>query len=586
MAASSDDQSASWDGAGEAPGCADTMPLQTLKTLDDVDRPPTPRRAYDQRLRELNAIGLALSSERDIQKLLDLILSKARELTNADAGSLYLVEKDLHSGESALLFHTAQNDSIRLDTMNRRVAVGPSSLAGYVALTGEALCFDDVYELPSEAPYKFNPTLDKETGYRTKSVLVLPLSNHAHEIVGVLQLINRKQQRDVPLHDRAAFEREVIPFDGELVDLARSLASQAAVALDNSRLLAEVQDLLDEISDLFDSFVMASADAIESRDPSTSGHSKRVTAMTVGLAVAANEAEDGPFRDLRYTPQEIREIRYAALLHDFGKIGVREHVLLKSHKIEASQFNLVLSRIELLRRARAIEAARAQTRWWRDVLDGRLTREDVERRVENSEAELACSNRELDAACQLLRDANEPYEVMPNEKEHERRMSALNRIAEWRYPDEEGVERPLITTEELHALGIKRGNLTPDEYAQVQRHAGASYTFLKQIPWTEDLQNVPDFAHAHHEKLNGSGYPRKLRGDQIPLPARMMAVADIYDALTSSERPYKRALNRREALRILELEADSGAIDRQVLDLFIARKIYKLTEGWSSSALS
>ena len=550
------------------------MSLETLQTLDEPERLPTSRRAYDQRLRELNAIGLALSSERDIQKLLDLILSKARELTNADAGSLYLVEKDLHSGESALLFHTAQNDSIRLDTMNRRVAVGPSSLAGYVALTGEALCFDDVYELAPDAPYKFNPALDKETGYRTKSVLVLPLSNHANEIVGVLQLINRKR------------EHEVIPFDGELVDLSRSLASQAAVALDNSRLLAEVQDLLDEISDLFDSFVMASADAIESRDPSTSGHSKRVTAMTVGLAVAANEAEEGPFRELRYTPQQIREIRYAALLHDFGKIGVREHVLLKSHKIESSQFNSVLARIELLRRARALDAARAQNAWWRAVLDGHLTREAVEARVANSEAELACTNRELDDALQLLRDANEPYEVMPVEKEHEGRMSALNRIAEWRYPDEEGIERPLLTTEELHALGIKRGNLTPDEYVQVQRHAAASYAFLKQIPWTEDLQNVPDFAHAHHEKLNGSGYPRKLRGEQIPLPARMMAVADIYDALTSAERPYKRALNRREALRILELEADSGAIDRQVLDLFIARKIYKLTEGWSSSALS
>ncbi|HEX8833840.1 MAG TPA: GAF domain-containing protein, partial [Abditibacteriaceae bacterium] len=287
-----------------------------------------------RRLRHLNEIGLALSSERDIDRLLEIILSRSRELTDADAGSLFLVQtipgtecpegRDLNGacigkGESALYFCKAQNDSVAFKPTGT-FTVSPSSLAGYVALTGELLCFEDVYHLPEGAPYQFNNAVDKQNGYRTKSVLVVPMKNHQGEVIGVLQLINRKARPEVLLGDVETAEQQVLPFDPQSADLAASLASQAAVALENSRLLKTLEDL-------FESFVMAAASAIEDRDPCTSGHSQRVTILTVGLAMAATEETDGYFQNVQFSPQQIKELRYAGLLHDFGKIGVRENIL-------------------------------------------------------------------------------------------------------------------------------------------------------------------------------------------------------------------------------------------------------------------
>jgi hypothetical protein len=246
----------------------------------------------------------------------------------------------------------------------------------------------------------------------------------------------------------------------------------------------------------------------------------------------------------------------------------------------------VLDRVELLRRFREVECARRQNAILRRVLNGEISRLEGEIHSEEAYAEFCAGCARLDKDITVLRAANQPHEVAASDEEFAREQSELRRIADLRYPAPDGLWQPLLLPAELHALSVRRGNLTPDEYAQIQRHATASYNFLRQIPWTEDLQNVPHIAHCHHEKLNGTGYPRRLKGDQIPLGARLMTVADIYDALTAAERPYKRALTSREALRILEAEAASGCLDRDVLELFISRRIYRVNEGWMNAPAS
>ncbi|HEY0072578.1 MAG TPA: GAF domain-containing protein, partial [Abditibacteriaceae bacterium] len=321
------------------------------------------------RLRLLSDIGLALSAERDIHRLLDLILKIARELTTADAGSIYTVQttadgvnndtKQNAASEDGINLHfrAAQNDSKPKLNTNVTFPVSSSSLAGCAALQGDTLCFEDAYQLPPDAPYRFNPDFDHKNGYRTKSVLVVPLKNHAGRVIGVLQLINRKRDARINLapdggdvtEDTVA--REVVPFDEERLELAATLASQAAVALENTQ-------LLEQIEALFASFVAAASSAIEDRDPSTSGHSQRVTRMTLAMAQAASQADEGPFKDVTFTSQEMRELSYAGLLHDFGKIGVREKILTKSHKLEPNYFQGVRDRLVIL--ARDIEKAGAE----------------------------------------------------------------------------------------------------------------------------------------------------------------------------------------------------------------------------------
>lgn len=528
-----------------------------------------------QRLRQLNQIGLALSSERDIQRLLELILTKSRELTTADAGSLYLVQQEMKDNvvEKSLYFRLAQNDSnSKLPTGT--FAVGPSSLAGYAALRGELLSFEDVYDLPSDAPYKVGfRAVDKETGYRTKSMVVVPLKSHSKEVIGVLQLINRKRRRDILLSDEDTVEREVLPFDQELTELAASLASQAAVALENNM-------LLEAISNLFDKFVMASSSAIEDRDPSTSGHSQRVTILTVGMAEAATKQSAGPFESLNYTAEEIRELRYAALLHDFGKIGVRENILTKSHKLEPLRFQVVKDRLILLRRTLEVQYAYRKIAALQDY-----PREQALQIVEDLDIQLECELKELDQDLSVLTRANDPSATFLPDDEYGRQQEVLIKLGRRSYVDEAGQEHPILSDEEIRALSIRKGSLTPDEYAQIQAHAALSFDFLKQIPWTQEFARIPEIAYCHHEKLNGKGYPRGVTGPDIPMQSRMMTVADMYDALTAADRPYKKAMPVAKALQILEWEARDGGLDRDVLNLFVAEKIYELTQGWHSSCL-
>lgn len=504
---------------------------------------PNPEEAiWERRLRRLNEIGLALSSERDINVLLEKILTIGRDLTGADAGSLFLVQEG-EDGRSDLYFCEAQNDSIPV-VAQRAFAVSPSSLAGYVALTGKALCFEDVYELSPDLPYKFNPSFDKQNGYRTKSLLVVPLINRAGDVLGVLQLLNSKRDPGIRLTGEEVVDAEVLPFDQESVDLAGSLASQAAVALENTRLLASIQEL-------FESFVQAASTAIEDRDPSTSGHSRRVTKLTLGLANAINDVQEGRFADVHFSEQDLKELRYAGLLHDFGKIGVREWVLTKSHKLEPRHFELVMARLALVRKD------------WE--MDGRPV-------------------EEINALADMLERANDPQVTFLPDPEYVALEAGLKKLASLEYRDARGNSQPVVTKEEVDALSIRKGSLTRDEYRQIQEHAELSYQFLSKIAWTSELKQIPAIAHAHHEKLNGKGYPLGLTSDAISLQSKLMTVSDIYDALTAADRPYKKAMPVERAISILREEVKFGGLDADIVELFVEREIWKLTQAESQGA--
>ncbi|HEY7039998.1 MAG TPA: HD domain-containing phosphohydrolase [Methylomirabilota bacterium] len=507
--------------------------------------------ANRQELAQLNQIGVSLSAERDTDALLDLILTNAREITRSDAGSVYLVE-ETPSGERRLRFKLSQNDSVQVPFTEFTLPIDDASVAGHVALTGSVLQLDDAYVVPAGSPFKINREFDDRVAYRTKSMLVVPMATPQGAVIGVLQLINCKRDPAARLISTAAVEAAVTPYPERFRSLAASLASQAAVALENSRLYQSIQTL-------FEGFVQASVTAIESRDPTTSGHSFRVADYTVGLAAAVDRADAGAFREVRFSPDEMREIRYASLLHDFGKVGVREKVLVKAKKLPPGQLDLIRQRGEIIRRGLELRHAARKTDWLlqhgRDGFDERAAAWD---------ADLAQILADLDQHLKAIATANEPT-VMPDEV-----SVGILELADRSFPDYRGDALTLLTPEEARILSITRGSLTPEEYEEIQSHVVHTYQFLKQIPWTQELRRVPEIARSHHEKLNGTGYPAGWRAPDIPIQTRMMTISDIFDALTSRDRPYKPALPVERALDILGQERRAGAVDGELLSLFIA----------------
>jgi HD-GYP domain-containing protein (c-di-GMP phosphodiesterase class II) len=544
-----------------------TRPVLERALEQALDHARLRRESDDTRrqLEELNEIGIRLSAERDVEALLRLILSKAREITHSDAGSIYLVEEP--EGEPRRLrFQISQNDSV---TMPRGepgdakqagvfVPISDESIAGHVALTGEIVHLDDAYVPPPGARYHINTGFDRSAGYRTKSMLVVPMRTPGEEIIGVLQLINCKRDPARPFASPEEIEAEALPYPERFKRLAASLASQAAVALQNSRLYESVRAL-------FEGFVSASVGAIEARDPTTSGHSFRVADLTVALAEAAHRVASGPLRDLRFSPDQFRELRYASLLHDFGKVGVREDVLVKAKKLPPLGLELIRQRSEILKRG-------LELKFLRKKLDALLrgSREGFEARADEWDAELASLLAEIDEHLKAVAAANEPT-VLPAET-----AAGMRGIAGRAFADHTGARRAVITPAEADILSIPRGSLTRDEFKQVQSHVLYTYEFLKRIPWTKELREVPTIARSHHEKLDGSGYPEGRRGAEIPVQSRMMTVSDIFDALTASDRPYKAAVPIERALDILDQERKTGAIDADLLDLFVELKPWKL----------
>jgi len=505
---------------------------------------------------ELTRIGVALGTERDLDTLLDLILTQSRRITSSDAGSLYLIEGE--PGEKRLRFRLAQTYSKpEAPFVEFTMPMDRTSLAGYAAVTGEPLVIDDAYFLPPDVEYTINRSFDERYGYRTKSMLVIPMKDHKEQVIGVLQLINRKRSLDAVLATPAAVEQQVVPFSKRTVELVTALAGQAAVAIENSQLYREIERL-------FEGFVQAAVRAIEQRDPTTFGHSGRVANMTVSLAAVVDKAGDGPYSGLTFTREQLREIRYAGLLHDFGKVGVREQVLVKAKKLYPLQLELIRQRHDFVRRS-------AEREFWRKRAEFLEThgRQGYEPFVRTLEAEHARELAELERFMKAVLHANEPT-VLPAT-----RFEELLDLARRTYQDLAGAARPYLSDDEVRYLTIPKGSLDEAERLEIESHVNHTYNFLKEIPWTRELQHIPLIAYGHHEKLDGRGYPRGVTGDAIPIQTRMMTISDIYDALTAADRPYKPAVARARALDIMDEEVRAGQLDRELFRLFVDAKVFE-----------
>jgi HD-GYP domain-containing protein (c-di-GMP phosphodiesterase class II) len=505
---------------------------------------------------QLNEIGIALSSQRDVRELLNLILAKAREITRADAGSLYLIEDEGEGGRH-LRFMLTQNDSLVFPFKEFALPMAEDSMAGYTALRGKVVNFADAYHIPPEMPFHFNDHYDRESGYRTKSLLTLPMCNAKGEVLGVLQLINAKNDPAARLRSETDVAQHVQPFHERSVRLALSLASQAAVAYENRKLYNDIQTL-------FEGFVKAAVTAIEQRDPTTSGHSLRVAAYTQGLAEIVDQVSTGPYSGSHFDHEQMKEIRYAALLHDFGKVGVREEVLVKAKKLYPLQMELVKQRFDYIRKEVEVGMVRRKLQMFLERDRGDALSE-IARLSEDFEQRLA----RIQDYLQFILEANEPTLM-----EHGQ-FRKLNEIAHQFFEDTKGSELPYINADEMRLLSIPKGSLDASERQQIESHVLYTFNFLSQIPWTKELRGVPEIARAHHEKLNGSGYPYKLHGDQIPLPTKMMTICDIFDALTASDRPYKRAVPVERALSILDECVRANEIDSELFRLFRESKVYE-----------
>ncbi len=501
-------------------------------------------RQAEERIAALNRIGIALSAERDLEKLLETILTESRRFSGSEAGSLYLVEDAPGSGRR-LRFKLAQNDAVSFAFRELTVPVDEESLAGWVAVNGEPIVLADAYEIPAGAPFRHNHAFDEATGFRTRAMLVVPMKDHRGGLVGVLQLMNRVGPAGPE------------PYPEDLVPLLLSLATQAAVCLKANQLTASIRRL-------FEDFAQAAIVAVEQRDPTTAGHSNRVAALTVELAGLVDRAGDGPYADVSFSREEMREIFTAALLHDFGKISIPERVLVKAKKIEADGLQRIRDRFDYV--LAAAEAEDARTLLERLLREGRpVTDRDV---AALSEAAGARS-RELESAFDEVAAANEPT-MLPKDA-----RGTLERLVARTWRDRRGRTTTLLLPEEFRFLSIAQGSLSPEERLDVESHVTHTWRFLSTIPWTPDLARVPQIAYAHHEKLDGSGYPRRVGPPDIPPAARALTVCDIYDALTASDRPYKKAMPHGRALEVLEAEASGSKLDRWMVRTFIEGRVWR-----------
>jgi len=506
---------------------------------------------------ELTRIGVALGTERDIKTLLDLILTQARRITQSDAGSLYLVEINQH-GDKRLRFRLAQTFSKpEAPFVEHTIPVDRGSLAGYCAVTGDPLVIDDAYFLPPDVEYTINRSFDERYGYRSKSMLVIPMKDHKDEIIGVLQLINRKRNFDAILATPADVEKQVVPYSKRTVEMVTALAGQAAVAIENGR-------LYEDIERLFEGFVLAAVHAIEQRDPTTYGHSGRVAGMTVGLAEVVDRAGDGPYRGLKFSREQVKEIRYAALLHDFGKVGVREQVLIKAKKLYPSDLSLVRHRHAFIRRT-------AEREFWRKRAE--FLEQNGKNGYDRFSRELEAAHQqeltELDRFLEIVLQANEPT-ILPDGSFEE-----LKAWAQRNYLGLDGAAEAFLSPDEMRFLTIRKGSLDDAERHEIESHVTHTYQFLQRIPWTRELQQIPLIAYGHHEKMDGRGYPRRVTADEIPIQTRMMTISDIYDALTAQDRPYKRAVSIDRAIDILTTEVKEGQLDADLFKLFIDGKVFQ-----------
>ncbi|MDP2811718.1 MAG: HD domain-containing phosphohydrolase [Rhodocyclaceae bacterium] len=521
----------------------------TTDTLDDLFR----------RLEQLNAIGASLSHERDIERLLENILVAAKTITHADGGTLYRVTGDAEEAR-ALRFEIIRTDSLGIamggtaDTpinfpdlplKNERGEPNNSLVAAYAAINDKTVNIADAY---TEAGFDFSGTaaFDNRTGYRSKSFLTVPMKNHENEIIGVLQLINAK-------HPETG---EVVHFSAADQRLAESLASQAAIALTNRQLITQLEEL-------FESFINLINLAIDEKSPYTGGHCQRVPVLTMMIAEAVNATRQGPLADFHMSDKDRYELKIAGLLHDCGKVTTPVHVVDKATKLQTlfDRIHLIDTRFEVLKRDAENDALRRQL-----ALRERRDAPTEEKIWAQYQAEL----RRFDADREFLRKCNVGTEAMTEADQQRVRDIATNH--KWR--NVEAVEADFLTAEETENLAIRSGTLTQRERETINYHIVATIKMLEQLPWPKHLTRVHEYAGGHHERMDGKGYPKGLTRDQMSVQARIMGIADIFEALTARDRPYKHGMKLSQAMGILAGFARNGHIDPDLFDVFVREKVY------------
>jgi HD-GYP domain-containing protein (c-di-GMP phosphodiesterase class II) len=505
----------------------------------------------DAHIEKMNMIGSALSAENNLDKLLEMILVYAKENANADGGTLYLMNKE----ETSLSFSVVQTSSLNiamggtmgeitwppLELYHKDGKKNLEMVAAKCALEGKIINIDDVYET-KEFNFEGTKLFDKSTGFRSKSMLVIPMKNYENEIIGVCQLINKIDAKT----------NEMIPFGQKDIDTLSSLASQAAVAITNTQLIQDLRLLLE-------SFIKSIASAIDAKSPYTGGHVRKVAEISMIVVNSLNEAKSGKYKDINYNSDKLNEIRIAALMHDVGKITTPEYVVDKSTKLETifDRINVIEARYAILERDAKIEYLEKLN----NISDNNLTKEIIEKEYKEK---LALYRDDFE----FLTVSNVGGEFMSDDK-----IERLNNIAKNRYVLN-SKEHPLITEEELKNLSIRKGTLTEEERQIINNHATVSLEMLNALPFPKKLSRVPQIAGGHHEKLNGKGYPLGLNADQLSLESRVLALADIFEALTASDRPYKEFKTLSQSMKIIDFMVKDGELDGDLVQFFYDNNLH------------
>ena len=520
----------------------------------------------EQQIRNLSNIGLALSKEKDMNKLLEMILIEAKRIANSDGGTLYMMTDD-----QRLRFEIMMTDSLNFHmggTSGEDILFYPVKLytdegeanktmiAAYVCLTGDTVNIEDAYTAKG---FDFTGTkmFDEKTGYRSQSFLTVPLKNHEDEIIGVLQLLNAQDAKS----------KKIIPFASDVQEMVEALASQAAVAITNKNLIKDLENL-------FESFIKLIASAIDAKSPYTGGHCARVPEITMMLAEAVQDTKDGPFADISFSDKEMYELKIAAWLHDCGKVATPEFVVDKSTKLETiyDRVNEVETRFSVLRRDEEIKCLKKELKIERDVS---LSPEEKLDKIVNLKKAYRKKLRQLKEDLDLVKESNIGGEFMSSDKK-----ARVNDIARYKWKPNGKMEN-FLSEDEVYNLTIPRGTLTPEERKVINDHIVVTINMLEELPYPKHLQNVPEFAGGHHEKLDGTGYPKGLTKDEMSVQARIMAIADIFEALTARDRPYKKGKTLSQAMRILGFMKNDAHIDVDLFDIFVKEKIYmKYAEGF------
>ena len=508
-------------------------------------------------LRRYVKIGIALSAEKNISRLLEMIVSEARYLSSADAGTLYLVDKE----KKALRFAIMQNTAMEKEADTEKKPMVPlkdvplydsdgnenhANVSTHVALTGKPVNIPDVYKA-GEFDFTGPRAYDAATGYRSTSMLVIPLKNHESSIIGVIQLLNAIDTDT----------GEIIPFNAERGVMVASLSSLAAVALTNAQLITDLKNL-------FNAFIKSIATAIEQKSPFTGGHIKRVVDLTMAIAAGINEKASGPFRDVSFTNDEIEELRISAWMHDVGKIAVPEHIVNKETKLHVlcDQFNVIETRYALIRQL-------TETAFLNKKIRMLTSGEASDPAIDQLDRDLNEQLKELDQECQFLKTCNQPGEFLDDAA-----ISRIREISKKTY-EVDGQPMPFLTPFEVENICIRRGTLNATERKTIENHALMTLNILEALPFPKNLRHVPDYAGGHHERPDGTGYPRGLSGDDLSLQARIMAIADIFESLTAKDRPYREPIRLSEAIRIMEQMKKDNQIDPDIFELFKTDHIFR-----------